>query len=212
MPVCRPNRGSNGVGYNNRTATAGFSLQCPTFVPVDGTTVKFSDIQLVGGKGDLSETIQILDENGQCPTTYVWADAWYCMDPFEDVSEKPLPANGRGVYMHVDNAVAIQFAGQVEKGALNRTIPAGFSILGNSSNVPLTLGDLKLIGAKGDLSETIQVLDENGQCPTSYVWADGWYCMDPFGSVDDLPVAAGEGIYFHMDNPVTLQLPAQLAE
>ena len=67
LPVCRPNRGSYVVGYQNReTGGNGWQLICNTFLPVNGdkTGMKLSDFTVNADWDWSNDTIQFLNASG----------------------------------------------------------------------------------------------------------------------------------------------------
>lgn len=213
----------NVVGYQTKTVPAGFSLNTPTFVDVSNISgTSLQNFKLVGSAGDGTETIQVIEADGSCNTAYQWLteensgmpDGWYD-ENWAPVENTIVP--GLGFLMNVGADVEAQFAGQVKVGNLQVTIPAGFTVVGNSLPVDISIQDMKLTTCLGDGTETIQVIELDGSCNTAYQWLteensgmpDGWY--DENWSAVTLEVKAGTAFLFNVGSEAVLDIPAVVA-
>ena len=211
------------VGYQAKTITTGFSLSTPTFQDVGEDGLDLQNFKLSdSAAGDGTEMIQFLDENGQCTEMWVWLNAnagqepgWYDNTTWAPIKKTILPAVG--YLMNIGADVDIVISGQVKTGTTTVSLPAGFSVRGNSTPVDVSIQAIKLAdSAAGDGTEMIQFLDENGQCTEMWVWLNanagqepGWYDNTTWEPID-YSVKAGEAFLINTSAPVDMIIPSAL--
>ena len=136
MPVCRPHRGSNGVGFANidkATSLAGakYSAQGNTFITVGSANQRFKlyDMKITGSMSSVSKKnnlIQVMDPSNLVldgAQTYYWDYANNCWAYKNTVAGKctanaKVPedtdfAAGTGFLCTFANNVGLQYSGQV---------------------------------------------------------------------------------------------------
>ena len=185
-----------------------------------------------------SDFVQTMNASGQFTGQYTYAPAgyagsneagWYdftdnaCTTLKNDV-EIPF---GRGFYLSAGDGTAglapqLTFSGSVKKGATVVPVANSMMLVGNSSPVDITLGQITANpfddGEEGiydvwgwtgftPFSDFIQIMNDNGQFVGQYTYAPagyagsneaGWYEFTDTGCTDcknSLPIKAGQAFY-----------------
>ena len=220
---------ANVVGYQNTTLkNQGYNFAIPTFLDVGTDYVDLQSIKLIGGVGDMSESIVVYDEDAIYDNeAYFWVsaemgapngDGWY--DGNFNLVDKQYVI-GTGLYLNCPTPGAtLMFAGQVYAGKQVNELPfVGYNMIGNSTPVACNIQDIKLVDAMGDMSESIVVYDKDAIfAGEAYFWiseamgapnGDGWY--DGNFAPIDITIQPGEGLYLNCPNAgVKWTLPAVL--
>lgn len=174
------------------------------------------DVKLVGAAGDGTETMLVLNSNGNVEAEYAWlsvdqtgyeADMW-CDSITWDPANAPV-AYGQGFYIYtMSSTVKAMSAGAVAAVDNKFGIGVGYNLSGNATPKNLSIQELTLSGASGDGTETMLVLNSNGNVEAEYTWlsvdqtgyeSDMWcdsITWDPISS--ELP--AGQGVYIYSAN------------
>lgn len=177
----------NIVGYQTLTLPAGYKATTATFVPVgsDGTTLRLGDVIPKNFSGDNGDTVQFLNLNGNgtAVTTATYYDGYGWCD-FNNteimLDDMTIPA-GTGMFVYASQSGAeLLVAGQVALDALGLNVATGYTIVGNSSPVAITLGDITPSNFSGDFGDTAQFLNQsgNGTVATTATYYDGYGWCD----------------------------------
>ena len=173
----------NIVGYQTIDLPIGYKMMTSTFVPVGsaGEVLRLRDITPSNFDGD---TVQFfnLNGNGAIVTTatyyagYGWADAYNVEIMLDDMT---IPV-GTGMFVSSTQAGA-QFlvAGEVALSSFQLAAATGYTVVGNSSPVAITLADIVPTNFDGD---TAQFFNPNGNGTVvmtatyyaGYGWADAY--------------------------------------
>lgn len=177
----------------------------------------------------MTETISLIDAEGQdAGVTYTWAcpdytgEKDFCWYDFDNgvVADVKI-TDGMGLFIFTDAGdVSIVASGSVKLGQYKLEVGAGYTLTGNFSPVAVSIQDMKIEGSDGYLTETISLIDEDGQdAGVTYTWACPdytgekdfcWYDFDN-GCVVEKMIPAGSGIFLYSDEGgVTLTLPSVL--
>lgn len=209
------------VGYQNKTITTGFSLSTPTFQDIGADGLNLQNFRLSDtAAGDGTEMIQFLDAEGQNTEIWVWLNenagqtpGWYDFNTWAPI-EKTVDT-AVGYLMNVSATVDISISGQVKKGSATVSIPAGFSVRGNSTPTDIDIQSIKLADtAAGDGTEMIQFLDAEGQNTEIWIWLNenagqtpGWYDFNTWAPIE-YTVKAGEAFLINTSAPVDMIIPS----
>ena len=201
------------MGYQTITGKKGFTQMTPCFSGV-GSDYGIQNVLISGSTvvGEGNESLQVVDSEGNCPESYTWYSAemmgaagWYDADfnlsnRVFDKSESFLVNNDAGVY-------SIQVAGEViQAGIAAFPCNAGFTSVGNMTPVAKNIQLFAISGSAvmGEGNESLQFVDEEGNCPESYTWYSaemmgkaGWYDADL--NLATREVAPGEGFLLGND-------------
>lgn len=210
----------------------GYQFIVPTFVDVGSSTAKYNlqGIIPIGAAGDaVSDCLEIWTDGFTDGSGYYWCtyegggcaeegqDGWYIDDM--RVTDVDLPM-GTGLYANFSSEdVTIQYAGQVYQGTVKTEPLNGYSIVGNSTPVPVNLQQIIPLGAAGDgVSDCIEIWEDGFTDGSGYYWCtydgggcaeegqDGWYLDDE--RVTDVTIDPGKGFYMNLSSEdVVIQLP-----
>ena len=229
-----PGRGKNIVGYQTMNLKAGFNMITPTFTDA-GTSDGTYDIQKVkisdeaGSYGFGTESIQIIDTEGNVSATYTWLskdasgaeeDAW-CDDSMTPVTY-PI-ARGEAFLLYTEAEGLVTVSGAVSVGVELREAVAllsGFNGIGNASPTATDIQKIKISDEAGNYgfgTESIQIIDVDGNVSATYTWLskdasgaeeDAW-CDDSMTPVTKT-IEPGEGFLLYTEAEGTVELPTAL--
>ena len=212
---------ANTVGYQENVMANGYTLNAPAFMGVgtDGL-VDLSKLKLINAKGDSTELINFLDEEGMNTETWAWLtkdgagmdDGWY--DYVTWASIKTSIKKCEGYLMCAGSGVSLQSAGQVRLDDETVTLKAGYTVTGNTTPISIDLQSIKLIDAKGDSTEMINFLDAEGMNTQTWAWLteegagmeDGWYDYVTWKKIE-YTVKPGEAFLFGVSADVKVVFP-----
>ena len=165
----------------------------PTFTEI-GSDEGY-DIQKIipvsGFDGELTESIQIIEPDGNVSDQIYWCNedvgddgaGWYLEGEWSDRKIKP----GEGLLVYCENVgYSLQFAGEVSFNQQQVIASeSGFATAGNPCPVAKSVQCfIPVSGFEGELTESIQILDSDGNVSDQIYW-----CNEDVG--DD-----GEGVCF----------------
>lgn len=127
---------------------------------------------------------------------------------------------GSGLFItSTDGTVELTVSGLVPAGKQTITIPVGFSQVGNSLPVGISLSSIEVSGAQGYGDFYCQAINSDGSWGDTYYYLtedmtgapNGWY-VDSWGeTAADVTVQSGEAFFFtSTDGDCTITLPAVL--
>ena len=205
----------NIVGYNKIAGPSGggFTVIAPSFISVLGDDQTFTLNQITGNFANF-DTIQLLDSLGNVESqVYYWAadNEWYDYVT-DDLASDNKYVLGTGMFVYTGpNTFDGTVSGQVDDEDVVLSISSGLSLIGNSTPVPVTLGDIKFVGLNN--FNTIQFLDSAGSTYSqAYYWAaDGkWYDYADDEEADGWELAPALGFFLYCDGGVTVTIPKPL--
>ena len=174
-----------------------------TFVPVgsDGTAIRLGDIIPTNFSGDYGDTLQFFNLNGAgtVSTTvtyyngYGWCDA-YTADLLDDMT---IPV-GTGMFVYSTQAnVSFVVAGEVKLGSFQLNVATGYTVVGNSSPVAITLGDIVPTNFSGDYGDTGQIFAASGAVSATVTYYAGYGWCDAYTAdlLDNMVLNPGDGIF-----------------
>lgn len=196
---------SNTVGFMKVSprptqADSKYAVAGSMFVVPAGQTWKISDLKIVGGSGDNSDSIKFLKTDGtsvidDSKTLYFWVDedptiqGWYYADPsagdkWETLlqpEDDEVPAGTAFLCLFNTPGAKIEYAGEVITGTEGWiTIPRGVSKYGLMNNplpyeIDLTM--CKIVDGSGDNSDAIKFFKKDGTSVVDdarayYYWVD----------------------------------------
>ena len=206
----------------------------PTFTDA-GTSDGTYDIQKVkisdeaGSYGFGTESIQIIDTEGNVSATYTWLskdasgaeeDAW-CDDSMTPVTY-PI-ARGEAFLLYTEAEGLVTVSGAVSVGVELREAVAllsGFNGIGNASPTATDIQKIKISDEAGNYgfgTESIQIIDVDGNVSATYTWLskdasgaeeDAW-CDDSMTPVTKT-IEPGEGFLLYTEAEGTVELPTAL--
>lgn len=223
--IHRNQKNSKIVGYQTKDLVAGFNMITPSFTDVSASNYNIQDIKL-SGEGITAagtESIQIVDNDGNISNSYFWytmdamgmADGWYD-ENFEIVDVKLTP--GQSFLLYTEGVGCVTVSGQVADKNIAIPAVAGFTAAGNATPINMSIQGISLSGsgitAAG--TESIQIVDADGNISASYFWytmdamgmADGWY--DENFELVEKDISAGEGFLLYTEGVGSLVVPSAL--
>ena len=205
MPVCRPHRGSNGVGYTGKDSREGCNWYAPHFFDVGKTTtdinsinlndglphgegtVGWGDVMQIVGPGGNSETVYFywdksMDMSGTVTTDFFWADD----------TGFPVAVSfdgGDGICIDNMNGLSFQITNAGEVNAEKVSFPAreGNNFTGNPFAAEIDINAVNLDDGlphgEGTVGwgDVMQIVGPGGNSETVYFYWDK--SMDMSGTV-----------------------------
>jgi len=178
----------NIVGYQTIDMPTGYRDYTSTFIPVgsDGTAIRLGDITPVNFSGEFGDTIQFFNLNGSGSVSatvtyydgYGWCDA-YTLDILDDMT---LPV-GTGMFVYSSQTdVSFMVAGEVLTDSFQLNVASGYTVVGNSSPVAITLGDIVPSNFSGENGDTAQFFSAtgSGSVVTTVTYYDGYGWCDAY--------------------------------
>ena len=222
----------NIVGFQDFNGFAFFNLTANTFVPVgDGAAFTLADIT-VNDAFDYGSDYLTIFVGGtiQYSVTYLGAEdakdegvdeGWYLTSDFDDWEfthcKNSEPLAGKGLVFNRSNAGAcIRYKGEVKDSTYTIAGSTFFNIVGNTTPVPITLGQIK-VNSTFDYGSDYITIFEGGtiQYTATYLGEDdaddegvdeGWYLTSDFDDWEfthcknSEPLPAGKGFVFNRSN------------
>ena len=197
----------NIVGYQTLGLPAGYQMVTSTFVPTlsTGESLRLGDIVPVNFSGATGDLVQFFNLNGtaaiETRATYYEGYGWFDFDTNEPIDNKTIPVGtGMFVYSSQENAEFV-VAGEVKLDPIELPIASGYTVVGNSSPVPITLEDVipsNFSGANGDL---IQFFNSNGDgtvlTRATYYEGYGWFDFDTNAPLDSAVLNPGDAFFVY---------------
>jgi len=211
------------VGYQTLSLPTGYKMATSTFVPVgsDGTSLRLGDIVPnasfdyfagdniqffnASGSGSVSVTVSYMDGYG-------WFDF---NDPSTMLDDMTIPA-GTGMFVYTAGAnVEFLVAGEVKLDSFSLLPSAGYTVIGNSSPIAITLSDI-VPNSLFDYfaGDNIQFFNASGSgsvsVTASYMDGYGWFDFnDPSTMLDDAVLNPGDSFFAYVSNAgVSFTFPA----
>ena len=216
------------VGYQTLSIAQGFSMATPTFKVIQGGGYKLGDISVAGAQGYGDFYGQMINADGSWGATYYYLtedmtgapDGWYADSWGETSADAVEVPYGSGLFItSTDGTVELTVSGLVPAGKQTITIPVGFSQVGNSLPVGISLSSIEVSGAQGYGDFYCQAINSDGSWGDTYYYLtedmtgapNGWY-VDSWGeTAADVTVQSGEAFFFtSTDGDCTITLPAVL--
>eukprot|EP00825_Cyclidium_porcatum_P004602 TRINITY_DN1217_c0_g1_i2.p1 TRINITY_DN1217_c0_g1~~TRINITY_DN1217_c0_g1_i2.p1 ORF type:complete len:248 (+),score=5.38 TRINITY_DN1217_c0_g1_i2:842-1585(+) len=210
---------SQVVGYQTINLPIGYKDMTITFVPVgsDATQLRLGDIAPANFSGDNGDSIQFFNPSGNgsvVKTATYYADYGWCNpENTEEMLDDYTIVLGSGMFVYASQVNAqFTIAGQVNFEAFNLDVPAGYTVVGNSSPVVITLGDIVPTNFSGDNGDSFQFFHENGNgtvVKTATYYADYGWC-NPENTeemLDDEVLNPGDAVFAYSQNAATYAFP-----
>ena len=210
---------SNVVGYVKTPGENGYTVFAPMFCGCLDTPMTLGAI--TGDFAEWVDSLQVLDAGLVASDSYVWVDVTYSgatpvwtSDFGTDDSGVIVP---RGAAVIISStATIIGNAGEVEAKDIIIDCDPGYTVLGNPTPVPITLGDIKFTGLE-EWIDSLQLLDAGLVASDSYVWVDVTYSgatpvwTSDFGTDDSgIPLDPGAGFILSSVNGSKVTFPSAL--
>lgn len=195
----------NIVGYQTINLPQGYKMTTSTFVPVgsDGKSLRLGDITPINFDGANGDTVQLFNSNGNGNVnhiyTYYAGYGWYNPDTDSNVDAELIPT-GTGMFVYASLANAqFQVAGEVALQSLALAVPAGYTVVGNSSPKAITLGAVVPANFDGANGDTAQFFNSNGNGNVNHLYTFyagyGWYNPDTDSNVDAEVLNPGDAFF-----------------
>jgi len=195
----------NIVGYQTISMPTGYRDYTSTFIPVggDGTAIRLGDITPANFSGDNGDTIQFFNLNGSGSVsntvTYYDSYGWCDASSFEVLDDMTIPI-GTGMFVYSSQAdVTFTVAGEVKLDSFQLNVAAGYTVVGNSSPVAITLGDVVPTNFSGDNGDTAQFFSTTGDgaVVTTATYYDnyGWCDASSFALLDTMVLNPGDAFF-----------------
>ena len=195
----------NIVGYQTIDIPTGYKGYTSTFIPVggDGDVIRLGDITPVNFDGNNADNIQFFNLNGSgsVSTTvtyydgYGWCDAY----TFAVLDDMTIPiGTGMFVYSSQPN-VSFIVAGEVKLDSFQLNVAAGYTFVGNSSPVAITLGDIVPVNFDGNNADNAQIFSPGGSVSTTVTYYDGYGWCDAytFQVLDSMVLNPGDAFFVY---------------
>jgi len=193
----------NIVGYQTIDLPTGYKMATWTFVPVgsDGTAIRLGDITPANFSGDNGDMIQFFNLNGSGLVsnivTYYEGYGWCDASTLEILDNMTVPI-GTGMFISSSQTdVAFTVAGEVALDSFQLNVAAGYTVVGNSSPVAITLGDIVPANFSGDNGDMLQVFAPGGSVSAiiSYYSGYGWCDASTLEIMDDMVLNPGDAFF-----------------
>jgi len=217
----------NIVGYQTISIPQGYKMATSTFVPVgsDGTTLRLGDI-VPNANFDYfaGDNVQFFNPTGSGSVTntasYMDGYGWFEFEtPANMLDDMEIPA-GTGIFVYTAGTdVDFLVAGEVALGQLILGVPAGYTVVGNSSPVAITLGDI-VPNANFDYfaGDNVQFFNPTGSgsvtTTASYMDGYGWFEFEtPANMLTDVVLNSGDAFFVYTaSSSVEFTFPALVVE
>ena len=219
---------ANVVGYQEVATPAGYSMRVPTFKALIGS-FKISDIKVTGALGAGSDSVQKVNADGSWGDMYCYLtmdgtgwleDGWYKADQVTPVDDNDIIGVGEALFVSAASDISFTYSGEVLSGKPVVSAATGYSMVGNPTPIQIKISDIKVAGALGAGSDSIQKVNADGSWGDMYCYLtmdgtgwleDGWYKADQVTPVDDSDVlAVGDGLFISAASDLTLTFPSAL--
>ncbi len=196
----------NIVGYQKIDLPTGYKMATWTFVPVgsDGTAIRLGDIVPTNFDGNNGDMIQFFNLNGAgsvSTTATYYEDYGWCnyLDETEMLDDMTIPL-GTGMFVASSQAnVSFTVAGEVVLDSFQLNVASGYTVVGNSSPVAITLGDITPVNFDGNNGDMGQIFAASGAVSATVTYYEdyGW-CnyLDETEMKDDMVLNPGDAIFF----------------
>ena len=220
----------NIVGFQDFTGTGSFNLTAATFVPVgtDGSAMTLGDIVGNAAFKAGSDYINLYTSQGMFITDATYsnpADAaywqidpgWYSRDDYNDealnnLNNTALPYGAGLAFCPVSSGAGLKYVGEVKQADNTLPAPGSFNLVGNTSPVDITLGDITGNASFKAGSDYINLYTSQGMFITDATYSNptdaaywqidpGWYSRDDYNdealnNLNNTSLPAGAGFAF----------------
>jgi len=205
----------NIVGYQNLALPTGYKMMTSTFIPVgsDGAVLRLADIVPSNFSIFNGDTVQFFNLNGSGSVTNMvsWMGGWVDATTYADMSNLEIPA-GTGMFVFSTQAnVTFQMVGEVALAELPLAISSGYTVVGNSSPVAITLGNVVPTNFSIFEGDTIQFFNSNGNggVVTMASYMGGWVDATTYADLSATVLNPGDGFFVYTTKSnTTLTFPA----
>jgi hypothetical protein len=124
---------------------------------------------------------------------YGWCDA----STFEILEDMTIPV-GTGMFVSSSQAdVTFTIAGEVLLDSFQLNVASGYTFVGNSSPVAITLGDIVPVNFSGDFGDTAQFFSAGGTVVATVTYYDGygWCDASSFEVLDTMVLDPGVAFF-----------------
>jgi hypothetical protein len=167
--------------------------------------VRLGDVVPTNFSGDNGDMIQFfnLNGNGSVVTAvtyyegYGWCDAYNAEILLDDMT---IPA-GTGMFVSSSQTgVSFLVAGEVKQAAFSLDVASGYTVVGNSTPVDITLGQIVPTNFSGDNGDMAQFFSAtgNGTVATTATYYDGYGWCDAYNAeimLDSLVLSPGDAFF-----------------
>ena len=226
MPVCRPNRGPNIVGYSGKNADANLNWYASEFTSVGASTIDINLIQLDdNGAGMVAwgDAMQIVGPLGSAKEIYLYWDA--SMHPSGEATQNywgdgefnPVAVSfDKGEGVAIDNPNSYEYkvmnSGEVISGNIRFAAGENLNWSGNPFSAPININAIQLDDNDAGMvawGDAMQIVGPLGSAKEIYLYWDA--SMHPSGEATQNYWGDGEfnpvnvtlqpGDGFAIDNP-----------
>ncbi len=221
---------ANIVGYQDFTGTGSFNFTVATFLPVgtDGSTMTLGNIVGNDNFKAGSDYINLFTSSGDFITDATYSNptdaarwgidpGWYSIDDYNDEAENNLNNTsipyGMGIaFCPVSSGAGLKYVGEVKQAANTLPAPGTFNLVGNTSPVDITLGDITGNDSFKAGSDYINLFTNTGDFITDATYSNptdaarwgidpGWYSIDDYNdeaenNLNNTSIPAGAGFAF----------------
>jgi len=204
----------NIVGYQTLSLPTGYKMTTSTFVPVGsaGTDLRLGDI-VPNGSFDYfaGDNVQFFAINGDgtvsSTVSYMANYGWFDFNnPSVMVDDMTIPA-GTGMFVYTSGTgVEFLVSGEVKVDSFALLPSAGYTVVGNSTPVAITLSDI-VPNAQFDYfsGDNIQFFNPDGSgtvsITASYMTGYGWFDFNnPSVMLDDTVLNPGDSCFAYVSN------------
>ncbi len=208
---------SNIVGYQNYTVVKGYNVFTPIFQNTDTANAKLSiqNLKLIGA--DDGQLLYVLNSKGNFESIYYWfnefvdgdttySEGWFSDNMGNNLATRDIEM-GEAFYINAKGDATLQTSGGVKLGEFNKTLSAGYNMIGNATPYSIDIQKLKLIGAQdGDL---LYIVNSKGNFESIYYWfnefvdgdttySEGWFSDNMGNNLATRQIDPGAGVYLNV--------------